>query len=64
MTMKDITDPYVLKPCLTADGKPWTQRCYICKKPVNFLKMSWGSQWIRDGEVVRHKKCYPPPLYE
>lgn len=60
--MAAITDPYMLKPTLTADGKPWVQRCYICGKSVDFLKMSWGSQWLKVGNLVRHKKCLPPPL--
>jgi hypothetical protein len=54
--MNNITDPYMLKPCLTSEGKPWTQRCFICGKIVNFLKLP---QWarIRVGELVRHAKC-------
>jgi hypothetical protein len=57
--MTKITDPKMLVPVLTAEGKPWVQRCYLCGKTVNFLKMSWGSEWLRVGELVRHKKCRP-----
>lgn len=59
MTLKEITDPYVLKPVLTADGRPWTQRCYVCTKTVNFLK---GDLRVHVGPLVRHKKCHPPAL--
>lgn len=60
--MEPVTDPFMLKPALTADGRPWTQRCYICARPVNFLKMRWGAEWLRVGEMVRHKKCRPEPM--
>jgi hypothetical protein len=55
-----ITDPYMLKPTLTADGRPWVQRCFLCAKGVNFQKlMPW--QWVRVGGLVRHAKCLPEP---
>lgn len=57
--MDNKTDPYRLKPSLTADGKPWVQRCLYCPKVVNFLK---GDLYIRIGPYVRHKKCLPPPI--
>lgn len=61
MKSEDITDPYKLKPVLTSDGKQWTQRCYVCSKPVNFLHSS-SYQWIRVGTFVRHRKCKPDSL--
>lgn len=57
-----MTDNATTKPVLTADGKPWVQKCYVCGKLVDFLKMSWGSEWLRAGDYVRHKKCKPAPL--
>lgn len=57
----DITDAYMLKPVLTADGRPWTQRCYVCSKTIDFLKTS-GDMRVRVGELVRHKKCLPAPI--
>lgn len=60
MTIKDITDPFILKPVTTADGRPWCQRCYVCVKSVNFIKDP-SQSWVRVGELVRHKKCLPPP---
>lgn len=56
MTLNDFQK----KPVLTADGIPWTQRCLYCDKNINFLKDPKES-WLRVGEFVRHKKCYPPP---
>ena len=56
MTTDKITDPYVLKPTRTADGREWTQRCYICGKSVNFLKTT-PDQRVRVGNLIRHKKC-------
>lgn len=61
MRLADITDPYKLAPCKTADGKAWTQRCYVCGKSVNFLKDPKGS-WVKLDPVVRHINCTPPPL--
>jgi len=56
--MNKITDPYMLKPSLTADGRPWVQRCFICGKSVNYLKsMPW--QRVKVGDLVRHEKCRP-----
>lgn len=59
--MNKITDERMLRPVLTPSGKPWVQRCYLCGKTVNFLKMAWGVEWIRVGNLVRHKKCRPQP---
>ena len=59
MKLADVTDPFMLKPSLTADGKPWVQRCYVCTKAVNFLK---GDLYVRVEPLVRHKKCTPPPI--
>lgn len=46
----------MLKPVLTADGRPWVQRCFICAKSVNFLKTT-PDQRVKVGDLVRHKKC-------
>jgi hypothetical protein len=54
--MEPITDPYMLKPCLTHDGRPWTQRCFMCAKPVDFLKTR-AEQRVHVGQLVRHVKC-------
>lgn len=54
--MNLITDPYMLKPTLTSNGKEWVQRCFVCAKPVNFLKTT-PDQRVRVGNMVRHKKC-------
>jgi hypothetical protein len=56
-----ITDPYMLKPMLTADGRPWVQRCFICGKGVNYLKTSTVER-VRVGDLVRHKTCKPKPI--
>lgn len=61
MTRHDITDPYMQKPTYTSMGKPWTQRCYVCTRIVDFTKMA-AAQWIRVEQFVRHTKCDPPPL--
>lgn len=55
------TDPYVLRPTLTPDGRPWVQRCYVCRKGVNLLHGS-PDQRVRAGELVRHKRCRPGAL--
>lgn len=60
MTMKDITDPAVLKPGLTADGKVWYQKCFICLHQIDFIKRN--TPWVNVGGLVRHKKCQPAPL--
>jgi len=60
--MSRITDPYMLKPVLTPDGRPWVQRCYVCAESVDFLKMARDSEWIHVGGLVRHKKCRPETL--
>lgn len=49
---------YQLKPALTADGKPWAQRCYVCDKAINLIKDPKVKR-VHVGELVRHKKCYP-----
>lgn len=54
----DITDPYMLRPTLTADGRPWTQRCFVCGKTVDLLK-SFPHQRIRVDGLVRHARCRP-----
>jgi hypothetical protein len=59
MINDNLQDPYVQKPTLTSDGKPWTQRCYICLKPVDFLKMLPWVEYVKVGQYARHKKCYP-----
>lgn len=51
-------NPHQLKPVLTSDGRPWVQRCFICDKSIDFLK-NIPSFWVRVGELVRHRKCYP-----
>jgi hypothetical protein len=61
MTTAEIKDPMMLKPTLTADGKPWVQRCFICGRTVNFIK-EMPSTRVRIGELVRHAKCDPEPL--
>lgn len=53
-----ITDPYTLRPTLTSDGRPWVQRCFLCGRGVDFLRLThW--QWVRVGELVRHARCMP-----
>ena len=54
----NVTDPYMLKPARTADGRPRVQRCFICAKPVDYLKTS-PVERVRVGELIRHKKCKP-----
>jgi hypothetical protein len=54
-------DPYVLRPTMTADGRRWVQRCFVCSRPVNFLKTS-PVERVQVGELVRHKKCRPKPV--
>ncbi len=49
---------YQLRPVRTADGRLWVQRCFVCDKPINFIKDASVS-WVRVGELVRHKKCFP-----
>ena len=55
-------DEFTAKPTLTADGRPWVQRCFVCTFAVNFLKMKAGVEYIRVGNLVRHKKCRPAPI--
>lgn len=55
-------DDHMKTPVLTAEGKPWTQRCYVCRHMINFLKESNGSQWLKIGKFVRHKKCRPAAI--
>lgn len=55
----EIKDPYMLKATLTADGRPWVQRCYVCGKSINYLKMRHGVEFWKVGELVRHRKCNP-----
>ncbi len=57
-TAHKIVDPYMLAPTLTADGRPWVQRCFICSKPVDYLKTS-SVERVRVGALVRHKGCRP-----
>jgi hypothetical protein len=54
-----ITDPYALKPTMDASGKPWVQRCFICSRTVDFKKMQSLVEYIKVGDLVRHKKCKP-----
>jgi hypothetical protein len=56
--IQPITDPFILKPRLTWDGKPWVQRCFVCTKEVNYQKTS-PVERVRVGDLVRHKKCRP-----
>ena len=49
------------KPALTADGRKWCQRCYLCNKAVNFLK-TVPQQRVIVGNLVRHEKCRPEPI--
>lgn len=56
-----ITDPHMLKPVYTADGRKWAQRCFICSKTVDFLKTS-PVERVQVGELVRHKKCRPKTI--
>lgn len=58
--MATITDPYMFKPTLTADGRPWIQRCFMCGKGVDFTRTQ-PIERVRVGDLVRHKKCDPPP---
>ena len=60
MVNKNFEDPFVQKPSLTADGHPWVQRCFICLKSVDFLKDIPWVRYVKVGQYVRHKKCYPP----
>lgn len=62
MTLRDITDPATLRPTLTADGRKWVQRCYLCRATVNFLKMKRGAEYVTVGSLVRHKRCLPVPI--
>jgi hypothetical protein len=59
--VKTIMDPYMLKPVLTIDGRPWVQRCFICAQGVNLLKTP-PAQRVRVGELVRHARCEPEAL--
>ncbi len=49
---------YQLKPARTIDGRPWVQRCFVCNKTVDYIKDASVS-WVKVGELVRHKKCFP-----
>lgn len=59
--MEPITDPYMLRPTLTADGRPWVQRCFICARPVDYLRTQ-PVERVRVGDLVRHKACRPEPV--
>jgi len=56
---KNFEDPFVKKATLTASGRPWVQRCFICLRSIDFIKDSTAVKWIRVGEFVRHRKCNP-----
>lgn len=60
-SMEKITDPYMLKPTLTSEGRPWVQRCFICGKLVDFLKTQPTAR-VKVGDVVRHAKCRPEAI--
>jgi hypothetical protein len=62
MENKNLLDPFVQKPTLTADGRPWVQRCYVCLKSVDFIRMKAGAEYLHVGQYVRHKRCYPPTI--
>lgn len=49
---------YQAKPVLTADGRPWTQRCYCCDRPIDLLKTP-ADMIVRIDDLRRHRKCYP-----
>lgn len=53
-----MLNEYQQKPVLTSEGKPWTQRCYVCDKNINFIKEP-ACKRVKVGDLVRHKKCYP-----
>lgn len=59
MDNPNLRDPYVQRPTFTSDKKPWTQRCFVCLKVVNFLKDTPGVEYIHVAQYVRHRKCYP-----
>jgi hypothetical protein len=54
----NLKDPYVANPTKTSDGRPWTQRCFVCLKVVDFLKMTSWTEFVKVGQYVRHKKCH------
>jgi len=56
---ENLKDPYVMNPTKTVEGKPWIQRCFVCLKPVDFLKMLPWVEYVKVAQYVRHKKCYP-----
>ncbi len=56
--LKQKLNEYQLKPVLTADGRQWAQRCYVCDRQVNYIKDASVS-YVRVGDLVRHKKCFP-----
>ncbi len=59
---------YQLKPTLTADGRPWVQRCYVCNGSIDLLKLAEmnptqrAARVVRVDTLVRHKRCYPPAV--
>ena len=57
---ENLKDPYVMNPTLTVDKKPWVQRCMVCLKLVDFIKMKSWVEYVRVGQFVRHKRCYLP----
>jgi hypothetical protein len=50
---------YQQAPVKTSDGRPWAQNCFICNRQIDFLKDPSGYKWLRIGELVRHRKCFP-----
>lgn len=56
--MKLPLNQHQLQPVLTSDGRPWVQRCYVCDKSIDMIKLP-RVKWVRVDKLVRHKKCYP-----
>jgi hypothetical protein len=50
---------YTKQPGLTATGKPWYQKCFICLKNIDLIKTDKQSLVFLGNGMVMHKKCYP-----
>lgn len=59
MVNKNLQDPFVQKATKTADGREWVQRCFVCLKSIDLLKLTAGVGYLHVGQYVRHRKCYP-----
>ena len=63
--MNNEHSKWQLQPALNDKGIKWWQLCYYCSGQINFIKdsvNSWRALGGIGSNLVRHKRCYPPPI--